>query len=530
MKRETSITIPANLTGVDDMTDLLPSTAPSTTPSATDSPYFAAIDLGSNSFHMLIVKYNDGALEVVDRVKDMVQIARGLKRDNRLSPAAQGRALHCLSCFQERIREIPPRQIRAVGTKALRSAENSHEFIHKAEAALGHPIDIISGYEEARLVYLGVSHDISRDKGRPLIMDIGGGSTEFIIGDGIQPVLMESLSIGCVVYSDNHFTDSDGNPVAAITEQMIREAYYATCLELELISRRYRRHGWDIAVGSSGTMRAVAELMPTDTLAGVITREGLNQLVDTIKINGSLPKADNVSSERHSVLPAGIIILTAIFDQLHLDEIHVVNATLKEGLIYDTLGRFTAKDMRDQTVDKLIEQYQIDREQADRVATTLRSFVNSLEIPDIDGVNVRQILHWAALLHEIGLSISHSGYHKHGAYLIRHSDLAGFTRFEQELLALFVDNHRRKIRTEGLQIVDTDTMHSVAVLIACLRLAVLLHHRRDDDFELPRLQPRNETITLQFSPGWLDDHPLTQRNLVKEQRYLKRLNLQLVFH
>ncbi|MGH1485466.1 MAG: Ppx/GppA family phosphatase [Cellvibrionaceae bacterium] len=506
---------------------------------STDSPYFAAIDLGSNSFHMLIVKVNNGVLETVDRVKEMVQIAKGLKRNKNLSEEAQARALHCLSCFQERIREIPPEQVRVVGTKALRSAKNASAFITEAEAALGHTIDIISGYEEARLVYLGVSHDISADKGKPLIIDIGGGSTEFIIGSGKaglnlkkgqQPQLMESLSIGCVTYSDNYFADESGAIAGRITQKMINEAYYATCLELELIIRRYRRQGWDIAVGSSGTMRAISELMPADVVTGVVTREGLNALVDQLKQHGELFDLSGISSQRASVLPAGIIILSAIFDQLQLDEVHVVDTTLKEGLIYDTLGRLSAQDMRDHTVDKLIEQHQIDREQAERVYKTLKYFIRSFPSPIVNGVNVRKILHWAALLHEIGLSVSHSGYHHHGAYLLKHTDMAGFSRFEQELLALFVGAHRRKIRSERLMILTAETQQFLSVFFACLRLAVLLNHRREDDIDLPTITIQDQNIILQFADEWLDEHPLSYRNLLQEQRYLEPLNIQFEFY
>jgi exopolyphosphatase/guanosine-5'-triphosphate,3'-diphosphate pyrophosphatase len=495
------------------------------------SPYFAAIDLGSNSFHMLIVKVNDGILETVDRVKEMVQIARGLKKSHTLSEEAQARALHCLSCFQERIREIPAEQVRVVGTKALRSAYNADEFIKEAETTIGHPIEIISGYEEARLVFLGVSHDISADKGKPLIIDIGGGSTEFVIGKGQQPRLMESLSIGCVTFSDQYFSDESGELSPLLTPQMINETYYATCVELELITRRYHKQGWDIAVGSSGSMRAIAELMPEEVVAGVITREGLNALVDELKQNGKLDREmKEISSQRASVLPAAIIILSAIFDQLQLDEIHVVNATLKEGLVYDTLGRLSAQDMRDQTVDKLIEQYQIDREQAERVDYTLKHFIKALPAPIVNGVNIQKILHWSALLHEIGLNISHSGYHHHGAYILKHSDMAGFSRFEQELLSLFVGSHRRKIRAERLTIINAETQQFLAAFFMCLRLAVLLNHRREDDIDLPEISVQHQTIVLEFPDEWLTNHPLTYRNLLQEQRYLEPLNIQFEFY
>ncbi len=494
-----------------------------------DSPYFAAIDLGSNSFHMLIVKVNNGVLETVDRVKDMVQIARGLKPAGTLSEEAQARALHCLSCFQERIHHIPAEQIRAVGTKALRSAHNSETFLRKAETALGHSIDIISGYEEARLVYLGVSHDISADKGDPLIVDIGGGSTEFIIGHNQKAHFMESLSIGCVTYTDHFLSNTNGDALSPLSPKMIDDVYYATCSELEVISRRYRRHGWNICVGSSGSMRAIAELMPADIVTGVITRSGLSILIDSLKQQGSLNRTEGISEQRLSVLPAGIIILWAIFDELQLEEIHVVDATLKEGLIYDTMGRLSAQDMRDETVNRMLEQYSVDSDQALRVDKTLTHFIHSLPNPLVYSVNVRKIIHWAALLHEIGFSISHSSYHRHGAYLLKNSDMAGFSRFEQELLALYVGSHRRRIHPDQLAILTAETQILLSVFLACLRIAIVLNHRRDDNSELPKVDINKQTITLTFTDGWLNQHPLSYRNLLQEQRYLESLNIQFEF-
>ncbi|MFT6390303.1 MAG: exopolyphosphatase/guanosine-5'-triphosphate,3'-diphosphate pyrophosphatase, partial [Cellvibrionaceae bacterium] len=342
-----------------------------------------------------------------------------------------------------------------------------------------------------------------------------------------------SLSIGCVTFSDNFLNgvenDNEGNPVEAITDKMIRETYYATCLELELIIRRYRQQGWDICVGSSGTMRAIAELMPAGVVAGVITSEGIKALVEQLKKTGKLSSSDGVSSQRLSVLPAGIIILWAIFDQLQLDEIYVVNATLKEGLVYDTLGRFSAQDMRDQTINKLIDQYAIDKEQAERVDSTLTHLIQALPNPLVNGVNVRKILHWAALLHELGISISHSGHQQHGAYLIKNSDMAGFSRFEQELLSLFVGAHRRKINSARLAILASETQESLSVFFACLRIAVILNRRREDGIELPSIDVNAQTITLKFPDNWLEEHPLTYRNLLQEQHYLKPLMIQFDF-
>ncbi len=510
------------------------------------NPYFAAIDLGSNSFHLLVVKINDGVIEKVDRVKDMVQIARGLNEDKQLSHEAQERALNCLERFQERIRDIPKNQIRVAGTKALRSANNASTFLKKAEAALGHTIDIISGYEEARLVYLGVSRDISPDKGRSLVIDIGGGSTEFIIGDQARTFAMESLSIGCVTLSNRFFSYEKDNPKPMTTE-MIWKTYYATCIELEHITHRYQRIGWNIAVGSSGTMRAIAQLMQEDVVSGVITKQGLNLLANHLHQNGYIEGAENLSDERRRVLPTGVIILSAIFDQLGLEEIHVVDSALKEGLIFDTLGRLSyanqQQDIRDQTVEKMMVQYQVDNEQASRVDNVLSAFSKQLPSPIVNGVNVKKILHWAAQLHEIGLSISHSRFQHHGHYLIQESDMAGFSRFEQELLALLVGSHRRKIRSEKIALLTADNQQMLYPMLVCLRLAALLNHRREDVTELPSIdfsftqtedsESDGKTpvlhITLNFPSGWLESHPLTFHNLSREERYLAPLGVTIEY-
>ncbi|MBX2807112.1 MAG: Ppx/GppA family phosphatase [Cellvibrionaceae bacterium] len=496
------------------------------------SPYFAAVDLGSNSFHLLIVKIHGDSLETVDRVKDMVQIAQGLQHNNTLLDAAQERALHCLRCFQERLHDIPADQIRVVATKAMRMASNAAAFLQKAEQALQHPIDIISGYEEARLVYLGTSHNISADKGQRLIIDIGGGSTEFIIGSGPKPLLMESLSIGCVTYTDRYFSDQQGNIMTeSINATNLNEAYYATRIQLEPIGQIYRGQGWDIAVGSSGTVRAIAELIPNNQATGVINAGGLDQLKHSLQQTGTLSKTDGISTQRYKVLAAGIAILSAIFDELGLSQIHVVKTTLKEGLIYDTLGRLSARDIRDQTVGKLMEQYHVDKAQVQRVERCIKHFLPSLPTPHvINSINISKILHWAAKLHEIGLSISHSGHHHHSHYLLSNSDMAGFSRFEQKLLAVFVGSHRRKIRAERLNVLSAETQASLSMFLPCLRLAVLLNQRRDAQNTLPTFYTQDNIMRLQFPPHWLDKHPLTYRNLLQEQHYLQVLGIQLDFH
>ncbi len=405
------------------------------------SPYFASIDLGSNSFHMLIVRVSDTKIEIVDREKDMVQIALGIEPDSTLNQAAVDRALASLNRFSERLRDIPQSQIRAVGTKTLRSIKNAKMFIKQAEKALSTNIQIISGYEEARLVYAGLSNTVIDEKDKRLVIDIGGGSTEFIIGKGFEPTLLESLPLGCVTFSKNYIQQTGP------TRQSMRKAYLAACNELEEIRKQYISNSWETAYGTSGTMKAIAELLAETDGGAVITKKSLFELADYCIENRSIPDAD-IASPRKEVLPAGIAILQAIFDELNLEVIQVADATLKEGLIYDTIGRFSDHDIRFSTIEKLKEQYKIDEKQAERVSDLAISFWKNIKGVKLAGVSRTKILDWAAQLHEIGLNISHSSYHRHGYYILRYTDLGGFGRTEQYILANLVRFHRRKALTQ----------------------------------------------------------------------------------
>lgn len=486
-----------------------------------DSPYFAAVDLGSNSFHLLVVRINGVQVDIVDREKEMVQIARGLDSNGILSSAAQDRAIACLERFAERLRDIPPPQIRVVGTRTLRAANNSKDFLSRAEKALGAPIQIISGYEEARLVYAGLAHSVTNDHSQRLVIDIGGGSTEFIIGQDDSPQLMESLDLGCVTYSENYIFHSGG-----VSAQTMTRAYVAACSELEQIRKNYIRTGWKIAYGTSGTMRAIAELLTAQDGGAVITKSSLDELVSTTVKRGGI-NSNSLPELRKQVLPAGLAILQAIFDQLKLDKIHVANATLKEGLVYDTIGRLTDADARVATVEKLQKQYEIDAAQAARVASAARHFWKQLDGPPLPAVSRTKILRWAATLHEIGLSISHSGYHHHGYYILRHSDLAGFGRYEQHILANLVRAHRRKLDPARFEGMDEAALAAFIPLAICLRLAALLHRRREDLGSLPALSADGSRFILKFEERWLEENPLTLAGLEQEAEYYRQIGFSL---
>ncbi|RLA05358.1 MAG: exopolyphosphatase, partial [Gammaproteobacteria bacterium] len=311
----------------------------------------AAVDLGSNSFHMIIARLRDGHFQVLDKLREMVQLRAGLDKDNYISDDAQDRAIACLQRFGERLKELPVGNVRIVGTNTLRVAKNSHQFLRKARQALGHPIEIVAGEEEARLIYIGVAHALAFDDSNRLVMDIGGGSTEFIIGEGFTGLMRESLEMGCVSFSQRFFGDGK------ITRTRMKTALIAAGTRLRSIQRPYRNVGWSEAIGASGTIRTVANIVKENDWAddGVITPKSLDKLIDAMIASGNVAdfKLDGLSEERASVLPGGVAVLKASFDRLKIDRMTVSDGALREGLLYDLLGRIQHNDERDRTVSAL---------------------------------------------------------------------------------------------------------------------------------------------------------------------------------
>ena len=474
---------------------------------------FAALDLGSNSFHLIVAQDQGERLQVVDRHREMVRLAEGLDAGQELSSATAERALACLERLGERLRELPARNVRVVGTNALRKARNSRSFIRRAEKALGHRIEIISGREEARLIYLGVSHSLEDDRDSRLVVDIGGGSTEIILGRRFQPRLMESLFIGCVGLSDRFFPDGRITPAAmANAERAARQ-------ELEAVEQIYLARGWDTAIGASGTILAVGDAVEGETGAREITAEGLQVLRERLLRAGHVERLDleSVSADRAPVFPGGVAILSAIFASLGIERMSVSDGALREGLLHDLLGRVHDEDIRDRTVGNLVERYHIDRDHAARVSRTAGNLLEQvgpawdLLDPDLDA-----ILRWGATLHEIGLDIAHSQYHKHGGYLLDHMDLPGFSRFEQHRVSLLVRAHRRKFPAE-----DFADAQDVLRLCVLLRIAVVLHRGRTD-VPLPSfgISVRDHAVRLSLPRKWLQAHPLTELDLAQEAEYL----------
>lgn len=488
-------------------------------PTTTEPSYFAAVDLGSNSFHMIICRVNDQNVEVLDRVKEMVQIARGMSGSG-IAPDAHQRAIECLARFGERLREIPDGQVRAVGTKSLRSAKNADFFIAEAEQALGYPIDIISGYEEARLVYKGLYHCVANDNNQRLVIDIGGASTEFIIGHSDKPLQLESLSFGCVAFAEQYDLKNE------ISQRNMNRAYLSACEAMESIRTTYIGCGWNITYGTSGTMKAVAELLAEVDGGAIIRATSINALYYRV-ISDPEQTLKSVAKLRRDVLPAGIAILRAIFDEFDLEKIHVADATLKDGLIYDSVGRFHNLDARGSAVALLQQQYRVDQDQANRVAKTAIALFQQIRPPQLPGVSRTKILSWAAQLHEVGLGISHSSHHNHGHYILRFSDLAGFGRYEQYILACLVRCHRKKLQFDRLEDLDQKAKIAIIPLILCLRTAVILNRRRKDSDYLPSLSQANGQYVLTFPSNWFTDNPLTSASLQAEEAQFANLGIHL---
>ncbi|ALP52028.1 hypothetical protein Tel_02110 [Candidatus Tenderia electrophaga] len=487
----------------------------------------AAIDLGSNSFHMIVARIQDGQVAVIDRIRDAIRLASGIDADNNIDAATQEQALECLRKFGQRLADFPPGSVRAVGTNTLRNANNSYTFLARAEEALGHPIDIISGVEEARLIYRGVAHSLAVTGQRRLVMDIGGGSTELIIGDDRGPVYMESMEMGCVTVSRNFFPDG------GITPKRIDRARIFALTELEPHVSGFLKVGWDQAIGASGTIRSVSKVLGAAGWSGdTITLDGLKKLIEKLGSFDSVDKIklDGLADERAPVFIGGAIVLLATFEALDIKEMEVSDRALREGLLHDLIGRLQDQDVRDSSIAHLAQRYHADAGQAQRVKQTALDALQQVTLEwGLDYQEAEQWLGWAAELHEIGLDIAHNRHHHHAAYIIEHSDLAGFSQQEQRFLAAIVRSQRRKPPLKLYKELPKRISKPVKRLSVILRLAVILHRGRSDT-PLPAftLKLSNKTsLELCLDDTWLQQHPLTQADLEQEKCFLANAGFEL---
>jgi exopolyphosphatase/guanosine-5'-triphosphate,3'-diphosphate pyrophosphatase len=473
-----------------------------------DQSTIAAVDLGSNSFHCQIARVSGDQFFPLDSLREPVRLGAGLGKDKKLDDESQERALACLARFGERLRGLDPHGVRAVGTNTLRVAKNAKQFLRRARAALGFPIEVVAGREEARLIYLGVSHSLPASREKRLVVDIGGGSTECIIGSGYKPLKLESLFMGCVSYSLRYFRDG------RITKAALKEADLAARAELQPIVGSYTRGNWQHAVGSSGTIRALAEILQlcghTD---GPITLAGLDRLRTQLLRAGDMAAIElpGLRPDRQPVLAGGLVILYAVLDELNIDTMTPAIGAMRQGILYDMLGRFHNHDMRDVTVAQFMQRYHVDAQQARRVGAFALTLYEKLA-GDAASEDAPRLLGWAAKLHEIGIPVAYSGYHKHSAYIVSNADMPGFSREEQERLAALVLCHRRSLKKSWAALPEDDR-----AIVLALRLAVVLcRARRDTRFPPLEIKAQGDRLRLGFDPAWLESNPLTATALREE--------------
>lgn len=493
------------------------------------SDVVAAIDLGSNSFHMIVARIANDQVQMLDRLREMVQLAAGLDDKNRLSEESQQRALECLARFGQRLRQIPPSQLRIVGTNTLRQARNSAEFVSRAEEVLGHNIEIVSGHEEARLIYLGVAHSVADVPGRRLVVDIGGGSTEFIIGEKFDPLHLTSLKMGCVSLSRTCFDDG------RITEARLREAELIVQLRLEPVREEYLERGWERATGASGSIKAVQDVVVREGWCREgITLDALRRLRTAVLEagnTGTIAARWQLEPARARVFTGGFVVLHGLCEALNVKQMEVSDGALREGVIYDLLGRIRHEDVRDRTIATVTRRYGLDEAQAERVSATALDLLGQVrETWGLRAEDCGRLLEWAARLHEIGLLLAYHDYHKHGAYILEHAELPGFSRNDQIILAALVRRHRRSFPADAFAHLPREWAQPARRLGVLLRLAVVLHRGRSrQPLPLLALVVNQQRLELRFPAGWLDEHPLTCADLEAEARYLKKAGFRLEF-
>ncbi|MDH1223831.1 exopolyphosphatase [Aeromonas caviae] len=492
-----------------------------------DNSLYAAVDLGSNSFHMVIARLTEGRMQIIDRIKERVRLAEGMDEQRRMSQEAMARGLDCLALFAERLTNIKPDQIRIAGTYTLRRASNARDFVREAAKVLNHPIEIISGQEEARLIYQGVAHT-QHIEGQVLVVDIGGGSTELIIGEGFEHKALTSRKMGCVSFTQSFF----GN--GKLGEKAFNAAVLEAQHQLAPIINQYRKLGWQSCLGSSGSIRTVRDVLQGEEWTdGAITLAGLERLkeemlkhkrVDQLKLAG-------LTEERQGVFAAAVAILLGLFTSLPIERMEYSDGALREGLLYEFEERLQHHDIRERTALALSTHYRIDKRQATRVESSVLSLFDALCGPwEMPEEPYRAILGWAARLHEIGLAINYSGIHKHSAYILQNTDLPGFNQDDQALLAALVRFHRKGLKLSELPALPNHDEQTVLRCIRILRLAVAAHHRRQDNL-LPEwnVQAAGDQLVVTLPLDWCDENKLLMQNLEKEHRYCHEQGWPLLF-
>ena len=491
------------------------------------SPTFVAIDLGSNSFHLIVARLHLLNLRVIDRIRVRVQLAGGLDSDDMLSAEAMQRGWLCLEQFRDRLQSVDTPRVRAVATYTLRTAKNSNLFLEKAESILGYPIEVISGIEEARIIYRGVAHD-HHSTVRRLVIDIGGGSSELVVGAGENTYILNSLPMGCVSFRDRFFVNGRIRPAK------FQRAVDAASKLLLPVTAEYAAAGWQQAIGTSGTIRAILNMVSGNSIDPTITLPRLKRLRDRMMKFDSISdiRLPFLSENRRSVFPSGLAILFAIVKKLQIDQLYFSPSGLRTGVISELTGPWRIEGIRDLTLSGLVETYRIDTDHARRVsATCLDIFRDVSTAWEIDDAENKQLLIWSAMLHEIGMSINFNRMHKHAYYLLTNHELAGFSQQQQSVLANLIRAHRKRfpgdLIKEEIPAADCKTVIKLARI---LRLATLVNRRRSE-LHTPRILVacRDDRMTVHFPGLDFEEHTLLLLNLQQEADYLGDVGYELIY-
>lgn len=488
----------------------------------------AAIDLGSNSFHMVVAKVVGQDLQLVSRHKQRVRLAQGLDEQKNMSNAAIERGLECLAMFAERLTDFAPDNVRIAATHTLRQANNAHIFIQRAKEILPFPIEVIPGEEEARLIYLGVAHTQTESPSK-LVIDIGGGSTELIIGNHLSAKYVNSKQMGCVSFSDKYFAQGKLAKINFV------KAILATEQKIEPLTNQYKKHGWDLAIGSSGTIKAIKEvLIGMNYSDGIITPKRLEKLIKKLCEFGSVDnlKLSGLSEERKPVFAAGVAILSAILQDLDVSKLHYSDGALREGLLYEMEERFHRTDIRMRTTESLAEKHHVDIEHANNVKLQAHLLLNqSHQLLGIkQNSELFDLLDWAALLHEVGLSIAFRAFHRHSAYILRHTTMPGFNTEQQLLLSTLARFQRKALKIYEMPSFNLFKDQQVIDLIRILRIAILVNGQRSDAPQLDlaiKLIDTDHWVLTCTNQHWLEDNKLLAADFFNEQELWESIGWQL---
>lgn len=489
------------------------------------SPLYAVIDLGSNSFHMLITRQVADSVQIVDKIKRKVRLASGLDNNNVLSQEAIARGIECLRFFAERLQDIPLANIRIVATATVRLATNRDEFLQLAQQILGQEVKLLSGIQEAQQIYLGVAHTSSGTEKERLVLDIGGASTELVIGENFNVINAVSIDMGCVTFNQKFF------PGGELALKNFELAVLHAQNFLSPIVESYKAVGWQKALSGSGTMQALAEILKHQQKPPVVTLDFLIEIRDLCLgyNNISTLNIAGLKEERVPVFVSGLAILIALFKSLSIKELQLSSGALREGLLYEMLTDSHKLSIRTRTTNGLINRFNIDLAHAERVAKQANYLYSQINRPwGLPTEDELDLLTIACLLHEIGLLLEFKHHQQHGAYILENTELPGFEPSERQLLVTLVKHYKGDIDLQSLSKHVCFEQQHVLYLLTIIRVAVVLCRRRMDDV-LPNYQvtAAPNTLTLALPSHWLNEHPLLHDELRQEISALARLDIDL---